>query len=222
VTIQSSEQVRAEYLSKLGKDLGEVYYALWNETAWLHSEWRTFLDLYTAPETVALLNETADHFFADVQVALLDGIVLSIARLTGPRSSAGQANLTVRRLANLVPEPLQATVQDSLESHLDKWKQLEAWRHKRIAHRDLHVALGTTALLGPTVETITAAIDGIAAVMNVVAAHLLDTEVAYNASWSGGVGGVSALLHFLRIGKKESDARIERLRAGMPLPGDFD
>lgn len=219
---QSSDQVRAEYVSKLGRDLGEVYYELWTETAWLHFEWRLFLDLYGPPETVAFLNETAGHFFGVVQRSLVDSIVLSTARLTGPPSSAGQANLSVRRLPGLVADPaVRDDLQKAIHKHGDMWKQLEQWRHKRIAHLDLGVALGTSQLFGPTVETITAATDGIADVMNVAARLLLGTEIAYKQSRIGMVGGVGELLHLLRVGKKRDDACIERLRSETSVPSDL-
>ena len=30
----------------MGKDLGGVFYALWQEVAWLHNEWHEYLQLF--------------------------------------------------------------------------------------------------------------------------------------------------------------------------------
>ncbi len=69
-TTKSGDEVRADFVEKLGRERGLFFYALRNQLIWLHA--------------IALLNGRAPFFFRVVQVVLWDDVLLHIARLTDP------------------------------------------------------------------------------------------------------------------------------------------
>ena len=100
---RSSEEVHEEHLRVLGPDLGSLYHVLYNEVTWLHAKWLEYRKLYGhSPERIDLLNQTAAFFFRVVQDVLWEDILLHLARLTGPRKSAGKANLTLLMLPDII------------------------------------------------------------------------------------------------------------------------
>ena len=64
----SAEQVRQDYIGKMGERLGTIYHALWVETVDLHGKWDEYVELFgTSPKRIDLLNKAAAYFFGVVQ-----------------------------------------------------------------------------------------------------------------------------------------------------------
>jgi hypothetical protein len=102
---QSANQVREKHLRDMGPDLGPVYHELWNEVTWLHAKWNQYRQLFGhSRQRVELLNEVASHFFRIVQDALWDDVILHLARLTDPLRSRGKANLSLRKLPEVISD----------------------------------------------------------------------------------------------------------------------
>src|SRR5205807_6827029 len=98
-THRTPEETRNHYVSQMGGELGNLFYALWQEVAGLHNEWHEYVQLFgTNQSRIALMNEAAPAFFRIVQDELFDMTVLRIARITDPPKSAGKSNLTIRQL----------------------------------------------------------------------------------------------------------------------------
>src|SRR5258708_2950347 len=90
-TIQVPDTVPERLKKPLGLLTGEVQD--------LHCARCLFWDLcIDNPETVNLINRTAPRFFRRVQTILFEHLVLGIARLTDPSSTAGNRNLGLRDL----------------------------------------------------------------------------------------------------------------------------
>jgi hypothetical protein len=221
----SAEQVREKHLRNMGLDLGPVYHELSNELAWLHAKWNQYRQLFGhSRKRVDLLNSVANHFFRIVQDALWEDIVLHLARLTDPLKSSGKANLTLRRLpAHISDATLKVEVEKLIDVAVSTSIFARDWRNRKLAHIDLALALrtGVEPLAGVSRENIEGALSAFRAVLNRLATHYWKSETAYEHFIASGGEGDS-LVFFLRLGLKAEESRMERLRAGKPLPGDFD
>ena len=143
----SSEDIRREHIRDMGAELGAVYNALWNDAVWLHAKWNLYRQLYAhSPERVALLNKVAGHFFGVIQDAVVEDILLNLARLNDPPRSRGRDNLTLQRLPELITDaPLASELQGVVEAASKACEPMRSWRNRRLAHRDLVVALASRA-----------------------------------------------------------------------------
>jgi len=221
----SAEQVREKHLRDMGQDLGLVYHELSNEVAWLHAKWNQYRQLFGhSPKRVDLLNSAASHFFRIVQDALWDDIILHLARLMDPLRSSGKTNLTLRRLPGVIPDPnLKREVEKLIEAALTTSSFARDWRNRKLAHIDLELALetGVEPLAGVSREKIEGALAAFRAVLNKLATIYWESETAYEHFIASGGEGDS-LVYYLRLGLKAEENRMERLKAGRPLPEDFD
>ncbi len=221
----TAEQVEQQYIAAMGPDMGRLFYRFWNECAELHWKWGEYVRLFgTKPERVDLLNAAASSFFVLVQDSLWKDILLHIARLTDQtKSGKAKDNLTLRRLQDMVDATIRARVEELLQTLLDKCKFARDWRNRRIAHRDLHLALKATAVpLAPASRrAVREAIDSIAALLNEVEWHYRRCTVTYE--WfNSPPGDAEALLFVLRDGLQAEARRQERLKSGNPEPEDLN
>lgn len=217
------DEVRAKYIAAMGEDLGSLFYICWNECAWLHLKWAEYLLLFgTKSERVQLLNKAAPAFFRIVQDSLWEDVLLHLCRLTDSPQSAGKDNLTVRRLPSLVREERQAEIADLVEDLQIKSEFARDWRKRHIAHHDLALALGKSAkpLERATREGVDGALAALATLLDAVEIKYTDSTTAYGAL--SPPGNAEALLCVLRDGVDAGRARLDRVRSGQLLPGDFD
>lgn len=141
-TERTAEQAKADNVAAMGQSLGEQYTALWQELAWLYRVWGEYVDLYgTKPSRVDLLNRSAGGFFRVVQDALWEQVLLHIARLTDPAMSSGKTNLSIQSLLSVTDDKLKDTVSKHVDEALRASAFCRDWRNRRIAHRDLDLAL---------------------------------------------------------------------------------
>lgn len=111
----------------------------------LHCARCLFWDLcIDTPETVTLINRTAPHFFRRVQTILFEHLVLGIARLTDPSSTAGNRNLGLRDLF-VGSSPAQLATLEVQAADIRKI------RSKIVAHLDWNVGLDPSGLPGDKV-----------------------------------------------------------------------
>ena len=100
---RNAEEVKTYHIKSMGKELGPIFHALWNEVAWIYKKWGQYVELFgTKPSRIDLLNNAAPLFFRIVQDTLFEDILVHIARLTDPPKSVGKPNLTIKRLPALV------------------------------------------------------------------------------------------------------------------------
>jgi len=220
----TAEEAKKTNIEKMGAKLGVHYSALWQEVALLYRNWGEYSALFgTKPSRIELMNRTAPYFFRMVQDDLLNATLLHVARLTDPPTIAGRSNLTIKGLPDLIDhEGTKSAVKKLIEAALADAEFCRDWRNRRIAHRDLDVALeqSATELAMASQNRIKDAIAAIAAVLNAVSGHYLESETRFDAA--GSRGGSVPLLYVLQAGLKAQDERAERLKKGEYSEADFD
>ena len=194
---------------------------LQSEVVFIHERWIYYRQLYARSEKrIELLNETAAHFFGVLEFVLFDDTVLALSRLIDPAGNQHQKNAVLEQL--VVDPEVQAhpalaqelgTLLDMVKAACESFRRI---RNKRIAHRDLHVALGlaTTPLPGVSRQTVEDALKAIRAFMNCIQGFFEDAETLYEEFASTEDG--DALVEWLRRGKAYEEAEMEGL-----IPMDY-
>src|SRR5687768_17578386 len=101
----NADEVRADYISRLGDERGEFIYALRNELVWLHAKWQQYRILFgTSDKRIDLLNEMAPFVVRVIQDSLWEDVVMHLARLADRPGQGSRARFTIRRLPGLFPE----------------------------------------------------------------------------------------------------------------------
>ena len=175
------ESVKQEYMDKLGKKAGALFYGLWNNWAMGLVRIKEFRELFGNTTDIELLNSIGGDFFRDIQDILWDDLMLRLTRLTDPPSTAGKHNLTVQRLPTLCKDPeLRNEVQTRVDVAVDAAKFARDWRNRRISHTDLTRVLAPDAkpLASASLAKMTAALDAVYAVLNAISVGLLDASIA--------------------------------------------
>jgi hypothetical protein len=212
----TAEEAKKTNIEKMGAQLGVHYSALWQEVALLYRNWGEYTALFgTKPSRIELMNRAAPYFFRMVQDDLLNATLLHVARLTDPPTTAGHTNLTIKGLPDLIEhEDTKSAVKKLIENALADAEFCRDWRNRRIAHRDLDVALeqSATELAMANRKRIKDAMAAIAAVLNAVSGHYLKSETRFDVT--GTRGGSVPLLYVLHAGLKAQDERAERLKKG--------
>ncbi len=221
----SEDEVYNEMLATFGSDLGGVFHALYNEVVWLHDKWREYCELFETEERVELLNRAASRFFGSFQELLWEDILLHMARVTDSPKSAGKPSLTIRRLPDLISNiVLRHEVSLLVDEAVNKVEFARDWRHRRIAHRDLALALEqeTRALASANSYLVNESLSLIAQVLNKI--HE-DRQYFDGQSLSfdiiGGPGDAIDLLRVLQDGVNTADERKRRFQSGRILPDDL-
>jgi hypothetical protein len=212
---KTADEVKKQHVEKMGDDLGSLFHALWNEVAWLYSKWDEYVELFgTKPSRIELLNKSAPLFFRTVQDSLWADTLLHIARLTDPPKSAGKSNLTIQRLSGLVDKKVETNVSNLTKIAIEKTAFCRDWRNRRIAHRDLKLAMGEGAKpLEPASRAMVKdALKGIAAVLNAISEYYLDSTIMFDVI-KGSFGAVS-LLYVLDDGLQAESERRNRIKSG--------
>jgi hypothetical protein len=221
----STEEWAQEYIDSMGQQLGSLFHLLVQECNVLHLEWADYRELFgTSQERIDLLNKAARTFFYRLNGTLWEMILLRIARLTAdaPKSGTGKDNVTLRSLPELVNPAVKQEVENLLDSARTKCAFAGDWRNRRIAHRDLRLALkaGAIPLSEASRLSVTNALDSISAVLNAVEGHYMNgSSVAYLFIQSA--FGAKALLYTLQEGVEACEARELRFRSGNLLPEDI-
>lgn len=220
---RTEEQVQAEYIEKMGPELGELFHAIESELTWVHWKWKQYRVLFGEnPKRIDLLNEAASFFFYVVQSVLFEDALLGIARLAGPPSSVGKPNLTVKRLCPLLRAQIPPLLREG--AVLDEMDDLVAravkaaefatdWRHRHIAHRDLGLALKKSVQLPPAAsrQQVEDSLSALRDVMNCIERSYCKAESAYSGPtpWDA-----EALLYVIRDGLLRERDRSERWNRG--------
>jgi hypothetical protein len=220
---RSTPEIERQHLEAFGDQLGPIYHAVHNEVLWLHLKWLEYRKLYAgSAQRVNLLNSTAPFLFHVVQEVLWDDVLLHIARLTDPPAQRAFQNLTLRRLAESVPDPgLTEEVAALVEAAESRASTARSWRNKRLAHSDLTHALEQAAAL-PEVsrQYVEGVLESIRAVMDRLESAYLNSTTAHGHACAG-AGDAEALVCWLAEARQVEDGRQQRAREGNLRPEDF-
>jgi hypothetical protein len=218
--LQTAGEVRKEFGDKMGPDLGTIYYELWNECGVVHIEWDEFKELYgSGQRRVDLLNTAAGPFFRLVQSALMDSILLRLCRMTDPPKTTGKQNLTLEQLADKISETDQPFGQEVSRLAIHARSRCEFARdsrNRRIAHRDLYLALKkgkARPLTSIRVEDIDGALQEVVNVIQTVNMYYFNSGVIFKGI-PPTAGYATSLLCVLRDGVKAEEARRQRIASG--------
>lgn len=221
--IRTSAEIKQRYLDKMGPELGALYHELLNDTFRLHMNWDEYVALYgTNPSRITLLNRAAPRFFRIVEDALFRDTMLHLSRLTDAPKTSGRDNLTIRRLPPLIKDASLITKAGLLISEaLKKTEFCRDWRNRRIAHHDLGLAMRQTAqpLQPASRAQIREALDAIAAVLNAVEGHFMNSEHVFRVVCIS--DGAEALLYVLDDGIRAGEDRKSRIKARTYKPEDL-
>lgn len=219
----NAEELKDQYISLMGSGLGSVFYALYNEFAWLHVRWWQYLQLFAATrERVVVLNEAAGLFFRVVQDSLWEDTLLHLARITDKPDTGGKANLTIQRLSALLTDKqLAAEIRTLVDDAVTRAGFARDWRNRRMAHIDLALAVeeGAKPLAAASRRSVDDALKSIDAVLNHLEMHFRNSTIFFEGF--GHPGDAEALLYVVRDGLAADEARRKRLREGRPLDEDF-
>ncbi len=142
----TTKEVQAQCVAAMPHPLGDLYFAIWKELAWLHLKWKDYRDLFAdSQETIDLLSEGAPDFFDNLQCMMWEDVLLHLCRLTDPVKSAGKDTLTVRRISESIPDQqLKDRVASQAENAKNKTQFARDWRNRWLAHRELPPLSGET------------------------------------------------------------------------------
>ena len=223
---RTMEEAKEENVAKMGNELGTLYTALWQALAGINIYWSEYKEMFgTKPERIDLLNRAAPAFFRMLQDELWDMALLHIARITDPAQSFGQrdkSNLTVQALPALIADPtLRANVTVLIAEAINQTEFCRDWRNRRIAHRDLKLALDqpTTPLASASRLQVNKALEALGAILNAMAAHYFDSETLFHNGVR--IDGAVHLMYLLDDGLRAQEERTKRLASGKPLEADF-
>lgn len=223
-TERTAAEAKADYVARMGAEVGTTYAELWQDVARINKKWAQYVELFgTSPERIDLLNRAAPSMIRTVQDTLWEDVLLHLARLTDPPRSTGKANLSVHYLASLlVGSPIGVNTQIAADSALAACGFARDWRNRRLAHRDLDLALGQSVLpLVPASRlAVKEALTAIEGVLNVVSLHFLDSTTYFHLG-PGGQDAVS-LLYLLREGLQAREERFSRIKRGERRPTDWN
>lgn len=221
---KTADESKHEYVQLMGETLGKVFHALWQEVAWLYTNWGEYVALYgTKPSRIELMNQSAPRFFRVVQDSLWEETLMHIARLTDPPKTAGKENLSIQRiLVEVSDEALRQTLEAKIETAKSQSEFCRDWRNRRIAHLDLQLAIeeGINPLQPASRKAVKEALSAIADVLNAVTLHYDDSTTIFDVP--NGYGGGESLLYVIDDGLKMIQEREERIQSGDFKDFDFE
>lgn len=187
VSADKLKEMRDEYVSTMGDDLGRVFFAIHHEAIDLGIVWQQYTQLYgTDAETIQVLNGTAGLFFRVIQDELWDSVLLRISALTDPAQTRNNKNISVCALPPLIQDPAKKSeVQRLCALALAETEYAREHRNKRIAHNDhdYHVkkgAEGAVELGGISRKKVEEMLCAIRNVLKYVQSELRDVDFLYD------------------------------------------
>ena len=179
----------------------------------------------TNAERIELLNSTAPAFFRTVQDCLWEDTLLHLARITDLSRTGGKDNLTIRRISSMVPNPEhRAKVAELIEKAINATTFARDWRNRRIAHRDLMLALDrrTEPLAAASRAHVKGALAALGDVLNFLSNRYLQSTTMFEFAAEPSAGGGSSMLFYLLVGREAELQRRERLKNGTFTKQDLD
>jgi AbiU2 len=201
----TADQIRADFEARLPGDLGSLFYILWSEVLSVHEIWATFSSLYLSGKpNRGLLDYCARSFFEDLEWILHDDVILRIRRVLDRPDYRGNPNaslyLLVERLKEYTPD-LVPDIQALLKSVKSDASPLTTIGNKRVAHRDLDVALHSKGLGLADATLITNVLEQIGTIMNSIEEPYREEGEPRDYTDITARGNAESLLAYLRVAR---------------------
>ncbi len=213
---RTAAQAEIDNIAAMGTAIGKTYSALWQEVAWINKKWNQYVELFgTSPERIELLNRVAPSFFRTVQDSLLKDVLLHLARLTDPPKSAGRPNLSLLRLSQAVAStPIAAQAEALSSAALNACEFARDWRNRRLAHRDLDLAVGLNPepLAPASRASVKAAIASLSELLNLVSLHYSGSTTLFDLYTRD--ADAANLLYVIRDGLLYDSEQIAKVKSG--------
>ena len=210
--MRSMDEIRTDYISSMGEELGSSFYELYRKLVELHIIWQQYRQLFgDDTETVHLLNRTAGLFFKIVQDELWDSVLLGVSRMTDPPATGKNKNLTIQSLPPLITDlALRTEVQSLCDKAFKSADFAREHRNKRIAHQDYNYLSNrdSAPLSGISRALVEQMLTALRAVLNRIDLHFRESIVMYEDFVDE--SGARLLVQKLR--------KLERLQSGTPSP----
>ena len=114
----------------------ELYEKIRRDLVRLHADWQIFKQLFTkSDERYATLNNTAPGFFRLIRDMLVDNAVISLSRLTDPKSFESLVRL-VMVLKSQIDHELHSELELALADIQLKCEDIRQHRDRRVAHSE--------------------------------------------------------------------------------------
>lgn len=214
---QTAGEIKKNMTDVLGDEFGSFLYIIYNEIAWLSLKWNEYCQLFSVRETrIKLLNQSAPSFFFLVQRTLLDSIILGIAKLTDPRESCKNRNITLNAIPDYInDEVLRKEIQNDISELIPKAQFCKDRRNKIIAHMDFDFMLdinNVERLEPATKKGIETVIASIQSIYNKIEHFYFDSSALYQHIKSE--RGAVSLLHVIENGIRFREEAIEKRKQG--------
>jgi hypothetical protein len=222
---KNATDIRNDYISVMGQELGTIFYELYQDVSLLHAKWNQYVQLYaTSDSRLELLNHTAGSFFAIIQYVLWNDLLLHIGRLSDPKYSMGdpsKPNLSLHQLPDALEESLlKEEVKKTLNKLDRKASSARDWRNRKLAHNslllltDLHVKPLPRVTYSNLKETLAL----IAKIMNLLEMHYRKAEVSYDMLISQ--DNADSLVYYLRVATYVEARNRQKMARGELVPED--
>ena len=138
-------------------ELQREFETLRNQAIYLIKTFNTYNDLFEASDEVErVLRKSAESFFGDINMIMIEYMTLVVCRLTDPPKTSGKPNLTIQHMNELLREnnfltPEIETLSDSIMAYREL---LEPVRNKILAHMDRDTYIHNLALGGHSKEEV--------------------------------------------------------------------
>ncbi|MEZ8782601.1 hypothetical protein AB6D77_08100 [Vibrio splendidus] len=135
----------------------DIFKRLKDEVNEVHFRWVVYRQVYAqGPKEIELLNKNGAYFFYVAQHLFMDNVALSFSKLTDPNKQRSNENLSLKQLTVLANDSgdleLAKTLKKKFEELLKSCEKFRTLRNKRIAHADLHHAMGVAEELLPGIS----------------------------------------------------------------------
>ncbi|WP_420633909.1 hypothetical protein [Candidatus Palauibacter sp.] len=195
------DATRRDFEQEMGRELGSLYWVLWNDWANALLRYKELSHLFNETE-LGPLNRIGGTFLWDVQQVFVDDLILRICRMTDKPSVGDEnrrkENASIAQFLNIEKLPdhcSPARLRDRIKDARKAAKFAHRVRNRRIAHRDLVSAKLASA--EPRVSTLLSkmrrALDAIHAVLSTVNPSL-GNDVLYGYRMQAFVSGISQIV----------------------------
>ena len=169
-----------------GSEITSIFNCINEDVLKLSYRWKIYLDLFDSGEAnLELLNSSGGCVFELVQYLIMDDTILALSRLTDPpKSGRDQDNANIRYLLALSKDVLNPSAVIDLNNALARLdahvKNLRVYRHKALAHSDLHHALRMVGLPDITYVEVEGAMEECRNIVSKLGAELLNQSCNFN------------------------------------------